>query len=594
MFAIFRKRDFSLMWSAQLVSTIGSALTDLAAGILVFKLTGSALNVGLVLMVTAIPTLFVGLFAGVFVDRFDRKKILLGSDLLRGVIVLMIPLAFDALGRDTGMIAMYGLLVLSATVRTFFDPAWESVLPEIASEDELTSANSFLSISSFGSTAVGFALAGLLSGIDIHLPFYIDSATFMLSFVLVLLVRIPKAPPVEEETSVGVVVENLTSGAKYLWHTPILRSLFLVNLPIMVSFGLWNVLLLPMAIRVLGASEFEYGLQEGVTSVGFVVGSLLMARFGDRLAEGTWMIGGTILMGIFGVLYGLSPNIEVAILLVMVTGFLNSPMGLGRRLLMQKNIPREMRGRVFSAFAVSRDVLFLLGMGGAALADIYPVRQLVIISSLTLVFAGILGQLLPGIGRRGSEWRRTIRLLTSAPQANRVGAGRAATMLDFDKLMTVMPEIGAIALNRRQTFLADLTVARAEPGEAIVKVGDPGDRAFFVLNGKVAAGIPEETGYRALSSMGPGDFFGEIAALKGGIRTANVVADETTDLLEVPSASLKSMMELPELNALINSKLNERLGRTSSTDLVRLARPDQRDLRDLRRRRPSGQAGQRA
>jgi MFS family permease len=594
MFAIFRKRDFSLMWSAQLVSTIGSALTDLAAGILVFKLTGSALNVGLVLMVTAIPTLFVGLFAGVFVDRFDRKKILLGSDLLRGVIVLMIPLAFDALGRDTGMIAMYGLLFLSATVRTFFDPAWESVLPEIASEDELTSANSFLSISSFGSTAVGFALAGLLSGIDIHLPFYIDSATFMLSFVLVLLVRIPKAPPVEEETSVGVVVENLTSGAKYLWHTPILRSLFLVNLPIMVSFGLWNVLLLPMAIRVLGATEFEYGLQEGVTSVGFVVGSLLMARFGDRLAEGTWMIGGTILMGIFGVLYGLSPNIEVAILLVMVTGFLNSPMGLGRRLLMQKNIPREMRGRVFSAFAVSRDVLFLLGMGGAALADIYPVRELVIISSLTLVFAGILGQLLPGIGRRGSEWRRTIRLLTSAPQANRVGAGRAATMLDFDKLMTVMPEIGAIALNRRQTFLADLTVARAEPGEAIVKVGDPGDRAFFVLNGKVAAGIPEETGYRALSSMGPGDFFGEIAALNGGIRTANVVADETTDLLEVPSASLKSMMELPELNALINSKLNERLGRTSSTDLVRLARPDQRDLRDLRRRRPSGQAGQRA
>src|SRR4029078_12793584 len=112
---------------------------------------------------------------------------------------------------------------------------------------------------------------------------------FLFSFVLVLLVRVPKAPPNEESTTIGVVVENLTSGGKYLWRTPLLRSLFLINVPIMLAFGLWNVLLLPMAIRELHASEFEYGLQEGVTSVGFVVGSLIMARYGDRLAEGTWM-----------------------------------------------------------------------------------------------------------------------------------------------------------------------------------------------------------------------------------------------------------------------------------------------------------------
>src|SRR6185369_428973 len=114
----------------------------------------------------------------------------------------------------------------------------------------------------------------------------------------------------------------------------------------------------------LHASEFEYGLQEGVTSVGFVVGSLIMARYGDRLAEGTWMVAGVFLMGIFGILYGLAPDIQVAIVLVAITGLLNSPMGLGRRLLMQKNIPREMRGRVFSAFAVARDVVTLVGMAG--------------------------------------------------------------------------------------------------------------------------------------------------------------------------------------------------------------------------------------
>jgi MFS family permease len=594
MFQIFRKRDFSLLWLAQLVSTIGSSLTDLAAGILVFRITGSALNVGLVLMVTAIPTLFVGLFAGVFVDRFNRKYILLASDILRGILVLMIPFGFQLFGNDTGMVIMYGLLFLAATVRTFFDPAWESVLPEIASEEELTAANSFLSISSFGSTAVGFALAGLLAGIDIHLPFFIDSATFMLSFFIVLAVRIPSHAPQEEATSVGVILDNLKSGGSYLLRTPMLRWLFLINLPVMLSFGLWNVLLLPMAIRELHATEFEYGLQEGVTSVGFVIGSFLMARFGDRLPEGTWMVAGTILMGVFGILYGNAQSIPVAIVLVMVTGFLNSPMSIARRGLLQKNIPRAMRGRVFSAFSVSRDVVFLIGMAGAALADIYPVRDLIIVASLLLVGAGLVAQLAPGIGRTGAEWRRAIKLLGTAPAAPRVGAGRAATMLDFDRLLGVMPELGGLAMSRRAGFLRNVTVARAEPGEAIVKVGDPGDAAFFVMGGKVLAGIPDDGGYRALSAMGPGDFFGEIAAITGSPRTANIIADETTDLLEVPKASLQELLELPELNTLIYSKLQERLGRTSTTDLVRLARPDEAAMRDLRRRRPKGTAGAKA
>ena len=595
MFDIFRKRDFSLMWLAQLISTIGSSLTDLAAGILVWTLTGSALNVGLVLIVSAVPTLFVGLFAGVFVDRFDRKKILLASDLLRAAIVVLIPISFDVLGPDQGMVAMYGLLFLSATVRQFFDPAWESVLPEIANEEELSRANSFLAISSFGSTAVGFAAAGFLSTVNIHFPFYIDSLTFLFSFLMVLLVRFPKMPPADESTTIGVVVDNLKSGATYLWQTPILRSAILLTVPILMSFGFWNVMLLPMAIKVLHATNFEYGLQEGLTSVGFVAGSLFMARYGDRLAEGTWIVGAFVLMGIFGILYGLAPNIEVAVLMVTATGFLNSPSAVSRRLLLQKNIPREMRGRVFSANFVIRDVCLLIGMAGAGLADVFDVRLLIVIASAVVVAAGVLAQFLPGIGRPAAEWRRAAQLLRSAPQAPKIGAGRPATMLDLDRLLGVLPELGALALNRRSGFLAGATVARAEPGEAIVKVGEASNAAYFVLGGRAVAGIPDAEGYRALSAMGPGDFFGEIAALTGSPRTANVVAEDVTEVLEVPGSTLKSLMDLPEMSTLINSKLTERLGRTSTTDFIRLARPDQRDLADLRRRRPkAGLAGQRA
>src|SRR4030042_5474937 len=91
-FLVFRHKNFSLMWSGQLVSTIGSALTSLAASILVYQKTeGSALSVGLMLMATAAPSLLVGLIAGVFVDRYDRRRIMIIADLLRAVLVFLIP-----------------------------------------------------------------------------------------------------------------------------------------------------------------------------------------------------------------------------------------------------------------------------------------------------------------------------------------------------------------------------------------------------------------------------------------------------------------------------------------------------------------------
>src|SRR4051812_9552573 len=267
MFSVFRNRRFALLWTAQLVSTIGSSLTDLAAAIFVFNVTHSALNVGLTLMVTAVPTLFVGLFAGVFVDRFDRKRILQASDLLRGLLVVTVPFLVVP---NNDILVLYAILFLAAIVRQFFDPAWESVLPEIASEEELARANSFLSISSFGSTAIGFGAAGLLAQIDIRLPFFIDALTFIFSFICVTLVKLPQhAEAPEESTSVGVVVANLREGVRTLWDLPIVRSLLIAGLPMFLSFGFWNVLLLPMAIKVLGGSEAQYGLQEGLTSVGF-------------------------------------------------------------------------------------------------------------------------------------------------------------------------------------------------------------------------------------------------------------------------------------------------------------------------------------
>src|SRR5512135_2765432 len=150
-FALFRNRSFRLMWIGQLVSTMGSALTSLAASILVYRVTNSALSVGLMLMATAAPSLLIGLVAGVFVDRYDRKRIMIAANLIRAVLVCLIPFLIPL-----SIAWLYVVVALSSGVGQFFEPAQESVLHEIASEQELAAANSMIAISSFGSTAIGF------------------------------------------------------------------------------------------------------------------------------------------------------------------------------------------------------------------------------------------------------------------------------------------------------------------------------------------------------------------------------------------------------------------------------------------------------
>ncbi|TAL09106.1 MAG: cyclic nucleotide-binding domain-containing protein, partial [Chloroflexota bacterium] len=310
-------------------------------------------------------------------------------------------------------------------------------------------------------------------------------------------------------------------------------------------------------------------------------------KFADRLREGQWMVVATIGMGFFGVLYGLAPNMSFAIAMVVASGFLNAPLGVARRLILQKNTPREMRGRVFSAFAVSRDLVFLTGMAMAGLADVLPIRGLVVAASLVLVGSGVLIQFMPGLGTPAAEWRRAARLLRTASTGPLAPAGRPATEADFDRLLRLIPELGDLDVSRRADFLVGAMVRMADPGSAIVRVGDAGDSAFFLLDGKVVAGIPTEGGdERSLSAMYAGDFFGEIAAITGSTRTANVVADTATELFEVPAATLKGLMDIPAMNDLITLKLQERLTRTANADLIRLAGLDQRDLKDLRRRRP--------
>ena len=580
--AVFKRRDFVLMWMAQLVSTAGSALTDLAAGIYVYDQTGSAFLVGVTLMATAVPSLIVGLIAGVFVDRWDRRRVMMASNLAQAVVVATIPFLLGV-----NITLLFVAILVNAGVKQFFDPAYEALIPEIASDEELTAANAFLQIASFGSTAIGFAGAGLLASIDIRLAFWIDSLTFVFSAACIYFMktRVKMEAP-DEDASVSLVVNNLKTGVRTIRDTPMLRSLFLLGAPVFFAFGLWNVLLLPMAITVLGGSEFEYGIQEGLTSIGFVLGSLFMAKYADRLQIGLWVFVGYMGMGIAGILYGLSPTILIGIVWVTVSGFFNSPSAVARQTLLQRHTPRELRGRVFSALFVMRDVIFLAGMAAAGLADVFDVRVLIILASLILVVTALAALVAPGVGRPAAEWRRGLAALRAAP-ATVTAQARPATMADFDLLVGRLATFTRLSQPQRATFIKDALVRDVSEGSRLVTKGDKATVAYFILEGEAAAGIPEEDGgYRGLSTMGAGDFFGEIAALTGSPRTADVVATRSSTLMEVPSDALRGVMEIPEVNKLLLSTLTERLQRSNQPDLPRLASMDQAALRDLRTKAP--------
>ena len=579
--AVFRKRSFMLLWTAQFVSTAGNALTSLVASILVFRLTDSALSVGLMLMANVLPSLFVGLIAGVFVDQWDRKRIMLIADLLRALLVTLIPFLLPF-----GLGWLYVLVALSSALGQFWEPAHATLLPEVATDEELAAASALVQVSAFGSAAVGFIAAGLLaSQTSIAWAFWVDALTFLLSAACIARLSVASLAA-GGTTNVATVVRNLRIGIRGLWDTPLLRSLLISCVPAFFGIGLVNTVLLPLAVRALQASSFEYGLIEALSSGGFVAGALLMARFADRLHPGQWIALSYLGLGLFCIGVSLAPSVPLAIVLYTIAGFVNAPNYVGRSLVIQRSTAREMRGRVNSAFLVTRNVVFLAGMAVAGLADLFGVRQVYLAGALSVIAAGLLVLVLPGLGRPAGEWRRAMAMLRAAREAPGLGLGRAATLADVDLLALRVPALATSSVHDRRSLVHTARIHDVAAGTAIVRQGDTSDAAYFILDGRTVAGRDEERGYRVLEVLNAGDFFGEIAALTGVPRTANVVAEQPSRLLQLPAATLRHLMSDPQLNRILLAKLSERMVRMNMIDLPRFAGLDQGALRELRTQSP--------
>ncbi|MDR3577292.1 MAG: MFS transporter [Anaerolineaceae bacterium] len=382
----FHNRALLRLCAGELISTAGSALTTLAASILVYRQTGSTLQVSLLLVAAALPSLLVGLIAGVFVDRLDRKRVLIASDLGRAVLSFLIPLTISH-----GSFWLYAIVFLSSAVGQFFNPAHESILADIAKEKERTRANSLMALSGFGATTLGFAACGLIvSHFPLQWAFYLDAFSYLFSVLCIGGIGAAGSRSNEIPRPLAAVFSDFKSGCGYLMQNAGLRALLSASVPVVLAFGLWNSLLLPFSLHILHASTYDYGLQEGLTAIGFAAGCLTVMRLGDRLRPVQWILFSVIGLGTVGVYYALCTKIPLAIGLVMVTGLLNAPYSVARRLIIQTSTQRETRGRINSIFLVTRDVAYLIGMSAAGLADVMDIRILVAASGALLLSAGLM------------------------------------------------------------------------------------------------------------------------------------------------------------------------------------------------------------
>jgi CRP-like cAMP-binding protein len=223
-------------------------------------------------------------------------------------------------------------------------------------------------------------------------------------------------------------------------------------------------------------------------------------------------------------------------------------------------------------------------MALAGLADLFDVRLLFRYNSYALLLIGLVVLVLPGLGQPAVQWKRTLSLLRGAEAAPRLGAGRAASLTEVERFIAHLPELAGMSVRERQQLASDTLVAEAPGGKVVTYRGETSNAAYFILKGSVGVGYLTTDEYLIANYLHEGDFFGEIAALTGAARTANVITEEPSEFLILPARVMRKLTKrYAGLRQVFYRTITERL---SQIELPLGTRLDQDMLRDLRTSQP--------
>jgi MFS family permease len=329
---------FMQLWAGQTISFVGDAVSMVALVILVVQLTGSASAVGGALVAHLLPTFASPLF-GVLADRFDRRVVLVVSDLVRATLVLGLVFVRD-------LVLIYGLIFLMGFARTLFNPTIRAAFPSVVGEGHLARANSLIGGSFSASVTVGPALGGLLVAVvGVSGAFLLDAATYLISASL--LSRIPLPRPQREGEEAGVLRE-LRSGFSYLAGARVPLAMMMGAFLTVLATDLATPAEVFLAKSTFDAGDVGYGLLVSVWGGGMVLGSALMAVLGDRLRLLPVYFLGIFVWALALASTGLSPTFVLALAMLAVAGAANGLDNVVTDTILQRLVPNALLGRVFS------------------------------------------------------------------------------------------------------------------------------------------------------------------------------------------------------------------------------------------------------
>jgi len=337
---------FRSLWLAQVISLTGDWFNTIASVIIVNRYAASGLAVGGLFMARALPPFLLGAVAGVVADRFDRRKILIVSDVLRAAIVL----GFLWVDRPERLWLLYVLTILQFSVSSFFEPARAALTPSLVEADELLNANTLASVTWSAMLTFGGAIGGLTAAFfGVRVSLVVDSLSFLASAMLVLSITGQFRSQAAHALESGW--KNFVDGLNYVRQNLDVGLVTLVKA--LGQVGSFDIISALYAARV-----FHYG-KEGATTlglmftafgVGAVIGPLIANRLGDSSV--TWLrraiLGGFLCMPIAWLIVGVAPSLFFVLLGCILRGIGGSINWTYSEVLLQISVPDHLLGRVFA------------------------------------------------------------------------------------------------------------------------------------------------------------------------------------------------------------------------------------------------------
>ena len=392
MLQALRVRDFRYLWGARSVSALGSWLLVIAIPAHVFQLTGELLATGLTLVAEVLPPLLLGPVAGVLVDRWDRRRVMLAAEVFRAAAISVLLLATT----ERSLWLVYVALVAESTGTALFRPAAQAHTPAaVGTGSLLSSANSLNAFTDGTVRLVGPpAGAALLTLSGFQTLVWVDVASYLGSAAAILMTTRRPTPARERALTVRQVLDGLKGGLRVLRDLPIARSLLPLTALFLAANASLSAILVPFGVQQLGGSR-QIGLVVSALGVGFLLGAVVIRKLVDRTQPRYLLAASQLATAVgFFVLFS-SGSLVVALPAGVAVGLFGSMTLVTPQTTLQRMVPNQTLGRVSAVFLTAEALATLIGaLIGPVLAENLSIHTAMTIASLATAAGAIAGCML--------------------------------------------------------------------------------------------------------------------------------------------------------------------------------------------------------